>query len=110
MINLRDVTDDDVGIFYEQQLEPEGSAMAAFPSREREAHFAHWDKIRNQEGNLMKTIEVENEVAGNIVSWVGDDGKREVGYWVGKQYWGRGIATAAMREFVDLIEERPLYA
>ncbi len=110
MIDLRDVTDEDVGIFYEHQLDPEACAMAAFPSRHREAHFAHWDKIRKQEGNLMKTIVVDDQVAGNVVSWVGDDGKREIGYWIGKEYWGRGIATAALHEFVALVEERPLYA
>jgi RimJ/RimL family protein N-acetyltransferase len=37
-------------------------------------------------------------------------GEREVGYWIGKEYWGRGIATRALEEFLKQIETRPLYA
>lgn len=48
-------------------------------------------------------------VAGNIGSWV-QDGKREVGYWLGQAFWGRGIATATLAAFLHLVTERPLYA
>ncbi|MFN8426694.1 MAG: GNAT family N-acetyltransferase [Anaerolineales bacterium] len=30
--------------------------------------------------------------AGSIGSW-DMEGKREVGYWIGKEFWGKGIAT-----------------
>lgn len=38
---LRDVTESDLPIFFEQQLDPDATAMAAFPSRDREAFMAH---------------------------------------------------------------------
>ena len=82
--------------------------MAAFPSRDKEAHFAHWSKIRKDETLVKRTIVADGEVAGNIGSWV-QDGQREVGYWIGKPYWGRGIATAALRAFLEQVQERPLY-
>ncbi len=107
-VRLREVEDADVEVFYEQQLDEEATAMAAFPARDRQAHFAHWTKIRTVETNVTRTIVADGEVAGNIGSWV-QDGEREVGYWIGKPYWGRGIATAALRAFLELVEERPLY-
>jgi RimJ/RimL family protein N-acetyltransferase len=57
-----------------------------------------------------KTVLFNGEVAGNVVSWE-RDGKRLLGYWLGKTYWGRGVATAAVAEFVREHETtRPLFA
>jgi RimJ/RimL family protein N-acetyltransferase len=33
-----------------------------------------------------------------------------VGYWVGREFWGRGIATRALAAFLDEVSERPIYA
>lgn len=107
-VRLRHVRSDDVDIFYEQQLDDEATAMAAFPARDREAHFAHWNKILNVDSNVTRTVEADGKVVGNIGSWV-QDGEREIGYWIGKEHWGRGIATAALGAFVGVIDERPLY-
>jgi RimJ/RimL family protein N-acetyltransferase len=39
------------------------------------------------------------------------DGQREVTYWIGRQDWGKGIATRALQQFLTTIEvARPLYA
>jgi RimJ/RimL family protein N-acetyltransferase len=36
---------------------------------------------------------------------------RPIAYWIGRQDWGRGIATRALQEFLTTIETaRPLYA
>ena len=83
--------------------------MAAFPSRDREAFMVHWIKIMGNESNILKTILFEGHVAGNIVSWE-QSGEREVGYWIGKEYWGKGIATNALAEFLSYVKTRPLYA
>ncbi|CAN5669361.1 GNAT family N-acetyltransferase [soil metagenome] len=107
-VTLRDVTEDDVAIFFRHQLDPEATGMAAFPARDREAHKAHWDKILGAESVVTKTI-VDGGVAGNVVSWV-QDGHREIGYWIGKEHWGKGIATEAVARFLDLVTDRPLYA
>ena len=57
----------------------------------------------------VQTILFNGEVAGNIVCFE-QLGEREVGYWLGKQFWGKGIATQALAEFLRSIETRPLYA
>jgi [ribosomal protein S5]-alanine N-acetyltransferase len=49
-------------------------------------------------------IEVEGGAAGSIGFHVGRDVERqsaEVGYWLGRRYWGRGIATEALRAVAD---------
>jgi RimJ/RimL family protein N-acetyltransferase len=106
---LRDVTASDLPIIFEQQLDPEATAMAAFPSRNKEAFDAHWAKIMADETNILKTILYDGQVAGSLGSWEMIGG-REVGYWLGREYWGKGIATKALAEFLKTIETRPLYA
>jgi RimJ/RimL family protein N-acetyltransferase len=106
---LRDVTEGDLPVFFEHQLDPEATRMADFPARDKKAFLAHWNRILGDESIMKKTILYVGEVAGNVVSFV-HAGKREVGYWVGKEYWGRGVATRALSELLDLEERRPLYA
>jgi RimJ/RimL family protein N-acetyltransferase len=108
-VQLRDVMESDLPIFFEQQLDPEATQMAALPSRNRDTFMAHWAKIMADDSIMIQTILFNGDVAGNIVCFeqIGD---REVGYWLGKEYWGKGIATRALEEFLKQIETRPLYA
>jgi RimJ/RimL family protein N-acetyltransferase len=107
-VTLRHVRADDLPIFFEHQADPEANRMANFPARDRAAFMAHWAKILEGSGT-ERTIEVDGEVAGNLVSWV-HDGERDVGYWIGREHWGRGVGTAALASFLTLLEERPLSA
>ena len=106
---LRDVAESDLDVLFEHQREPEANEMAIFPARDRESFDAHWRRILADDSVIKKTIVVDGQVAGNIGCWV-QDGRRLVGYWVGKDFWGKGLATRALREFVDQIETRPLHA
>jgi RimJ/RimL family protein N-acetyltransferase len=106
---LRDVTEADLPIFYEHQLDPIATQMAAFPARDRDAFIAHWRKILRDAPVTTKTILFDGQVAGNVVSFNGD-GEREVGYWIGREYWGKGIASKALAAFLAVEQTRPLYA
>jgi RimJ/RimL family protein N-acetyltransferase len=108
-VQLRDVIEDDLAIFYEHQLDPDATRMAAFPPRDRERFMAHWAKIMADETVNQKTILFDGQVAGNIVSWQ-QDGEQEVGYWIGREFWGKGIATSALEAFLSHVTVRPLYA
>ena len=83
--------------------------MAGFPARDRVPFMAHWNRILEDESVVKKTVLFEGDVAGNIVSFV-NSGEREVGYWIGREFWGRGVATRALAEFLRLEARRPLYA
>ena len=106
---LRDVRDDDLAIFYEHQRDPEANRMANFEARDRGAFMAHWAKILHDETAVVRTVESDNVVAGNVVSWE-HDGERDVGYWIGREHWGKGIATGALSAFLSEVDARPLHA
>lgn len=110
-MTLRDVVEDDLPTFFEHQREPEANEMAAFPARDRDAFMTHWrTKVLANPNNRSKTIVVDGHVVGNIVSWE-QDGKRLVGYWLGRAHWGKGIASAALADYVANYETaRPTYA
>jgi RimJ/RimL family protein N-acetyltransferase len=106
---LRDVVPSDLPVFFEHQRDPEATAMADFPARDREAFDAHWQRILGDETLFARTIVFEGQVAGNAVSWE-QDGRQLVGYWLGREFWGKGLATQALAELVDELGRRPLYA
>ena len=108
MVELRDVVDADLPILFAYQAEPEGSAMAVFPSRDEPAFYEHMAKIRANPANLLRTIVAGDRVVGSISSWDAE-GEREVGYWIGRDHWGKGYATAALRAFVAVDTTRPLW-
>jgi RimJ/RimL family protein N-acetyltransferase len=106
---LRDVVESDLPVFFEHQRDPDATRMADFPARDREAFDAHWQRILGDDTLTKKTILFDGQVAGNAVSW-NQDGRQLVGYWVGKEFWGKGLATQALAELVGELAVRPLYA
>ena len=93
-------------------MDPEANAIAAFTApdpTDRQAFMAHCAKILADENILMQTVLVNGCVAGNIFSFV-TDGQREIGYWIGTEYWGRGVASAALAAFLVRETRRPLLA
>lgn len=86
--------------------------MAAFLSRDpadNRAFSALWRRIISDSSFLRKTVLFEGEAAGHIVRFL-RAGRPEVTYWYGREFWGKGIATAALRAFLLQVPERPLYA
>ncbi|MFY2560771.1 GNAT family N-acetyltransferase [Corallococcus terminator] len=106
---LRNVTDEDLPILFEHQRDPEALRMAAFPSRERDAFMTHWRTNVLRPENTTRTIVLGGVVVGYIGGWE-QDGKRLIGYWIGREHWGKGIATRALSEFLVVEPIRPLHA
>ena len=111
-VSLRPVKTDDLPIFFGHQLDPEATKLAAFPSRERDAFFAHWTtNILGNPAAVSRTILAGDQVAGNIGAWTDTaSNNRLLCYWIGREFWGRGIATAAMSQFLRFESTRPLSA
>ena len=56
-----------------------------------------------------KVVEIDGRVVGHIASF-DLEGHREVTYWIGREDWGRGLATRALQEFLQVEATRPLDA
>ncbi|HKB46637.1 MAG TPA: GNAT family N-acetyltransferase [Ktedonobacterales bacterium] len=100
-IVLPEVTADDLPIFFEQQRDPDANYMAAFTAKDpadRNAYVARWTRILGDASVIWRTTLFEGRVAGSVSSYedAEEGGRREISYWIGKQYWGRGIATRAL--------------
>ena len=106
---LREVRDTDLPILYEQQADPVAWKLADFPPRERDAFMEHWVAKRVDPTVWVRVIEVDGQVVGNVQSFM-RDGVREVGYWLGRDYWGRGYASSALEQFLPLVPIRPMFA
>ena len=107
-LTLRPTTIEDLPILFEHQADPVGAEMAAFASRDWDAFVAHDAKLRDDRAAIRRTIVVDGEVVGSIGCW-GDD-EREIGDWIDREHWGRGIATASVRALIAEIPDRPLHA
>ena len=111
-LTLREVRDEDLPLPFEQWADPVAVHMAAFTAPDhidREAFERRWSRLRADETVLARVIVVDDDVAGTIGSW-GDSGEREVTYWIGRSYWGKGIATDALNAFLAVDRSRPLHA
>lgn len=71
--------------------------------------MAHWTTILGDASVVVRTVVLDGEVAGNVVVFE-FEGRREVGYWIGRAFWGKGVATTALRAFLREVTERPIYA
>ena len=109
---LRDVIDSDLQIFFEQQLDPDANHMAAFAAKnpaDRKTFDEKWTKILGDDTVKIKTILFKEEVAGQVLKHE-SFGDPEVSYWIGKEFWGKGIATEALSAFLKDLNQKPLYA
>jgi RimJ/RimL family protein N-acetyltransferase len=110
-VRLRSVTDDDLDTLFRLESDIEGADMIAFLPREpgdRAAFDAHWARIRADPETLTRVVEADGAFAGYAVSFL-TNGERQVGYWIERELWGRGIATATLAALVAELPERPLW-
>jgi len=98
-VPLRDVTEADLPIFFEQQLDPDGNHMAALTAKDpadRNAFMEHWTMILGDDSIAAKSILLEGHVVGYVASF-DRLGKPEVTYWVGKENGVRHCYQGAFR-------------
>lgn len=86
--------------------------MAAFGTKnpgDREAFMTKWGRIMADGAIVKRTVLLDDRVAGHVASFE-RVGQREVTYWLGREFWGRGVATRALSLFLHEEPTRPLYA
>jgi RimJ/RimL family protein N-acetyltransferase len=107
---LRPVLPTDLEVFFGHQTDVDALRMAAMPMRDHEAFMKHWrERVLADERSCVRTITAGGNVVGYIVSY-DLNGVRLLGYWLGREHWGRGLATAALKEFLTEDLHRPLRA
>jgi RimJ/RimL family protein N-acetyltransferase len=70
----------------------------------------HWEGILKNKNVTARAILYKEKVAGHIICWKEGKYEQRIGYWIGKEFWWRGIASAAVTEFLLLVKIRPLFA
>jgi len=108
-VRLRDVEQNDLPRLYEFNLDPDANCLALTIPRSADAFNARWEATLAVPNVVAKAILVGSSLAGSIVCF-NRDGLDEVGYWLGKDFWGNGIASSALNLLLKEIQSRPLYA
>ncbi|UWE12774.1 GNAT family N-acetyltransferase [Actinacidiphila bryophytorum] len=112
MIELREIRDSDLPVFWEHFSDPVAQHVAAVtrPYHYDRALFdAHFARILADPEVLPRTVLADGEVVGQVAVF-GPQDERGVTYWIARPHWGRGIATAALAELIALEPTRPLFA
>jgi RimJ/RimL family protein N-acetyltransferase len=110
-IALRPLADSDLDTLFVWESDPRAVEMAAFtrsdPS-DRSEFDAHHERIRSNPSNVLLAIDDDAEFVGTIGSFT-MEGRREVTYWIAPARWGQGLASRALRAFLEIESTRPIY-
>lgn len=106
---LRDVTADDLPTLFEHQDDSVLRSMSVIPHWPREEFLARWAKHLTDGASCKQAIWADEQLVGVIVSFE-RNGLREVGYVLGREHWGKGIGSVALRQFLRYEPARPLTA
>jgi len=111
MITLTQTIEDDLNAFFQFQLDKEANYLAAFTAKDpndKTAYIAKYTKFLTDPTINMRTIWVNNEIAGSIAKFIMEN-EAGITYWIDRKFWGQGIATTALRHFLALEQTRPIY-
>ncbi|MDR0266137.1 MAG: GNAT family N-acetyltransferase [Sphingobacterium sp.] len=110
-LTLRPTISTDLEIHYQFQLNEEANHLAAFTSTsfsDKETYFEKYCKYLIEPSINNQTILINGIIVGSIAKFViGEDA--EITYWIDRKFWGRGIATRALKDFLSLETTRPIY-
>lgn len=108
-VQLRAVEASDLPIFFAQQLDPVANQMAVVNPRDRESFDDHWRKVLSATSVVTRTIMAHGVVVGSV-SCFPMEGLDSIGYWIGREHWGKGIASRAVALLLEEVPQRPLHA
>lgn len=108
-VHLRDVTEDDLEVLFRQQADPVARRAAGLPGREREAFMRHWARLLANDSLWKKAVVAGGQLAGHVGVFE-NEGKHEIGYWLGREHWGKGVASAMLEKVLPMVPLRPLFA
>jgi len=109
--SLRPTKIADLAVLFQFQLDKEANYLAAFTSKDpldKEAYLEKFTKHLNDPTINMQTILLGETIVGSIAKFE-TRGDTEITYWIDKNYWRKGIASAALKSFLAIEKTRPVF-
>ncbi|MGV8138600.1 MAG: GNAT family N-acetyltransferase [Mangrovibacterium sp.] len=110
-IILRKTGISDLEFFFVFQLDREANYLAAFTPKDpadKTAYLEKYTNLLNIRTVNMQTIMVDKIIAGSISKFE-MEGEAEITYWIDKKFWGKGVATTALKKFLSIENSRPIF-
>lgn len=110
-IKLRPTKISDLDILFKFQLDKESGYLAAFMPKDptdKSAYLNKYTKLLDDPKVNNQTITLDNIIVGSIAKFV-MEGNTEITYWIDRKFWGQGIATKALKEFLTIETIRPIF-
>ena len=110
-IKLRPTEISDLNFLFQFQLDKEGGYLAAFMPKDptdKSAYLNKYTKLLDDPTVNNQTIILDNIIVGSIAKFV-MEGDTEITYWIDRKFWGQGIATIALIEFLVIETNRPIF-
>ena len=111
IITLTKTEVEDLNVLFEFQTDKEANLLAAFTPKDPTDKTAYIEKYSKHLADPTinnQTIRVDGVIAGSIAQFV-MEGKAEITYWIDRKFWGQGVATTALNDFLKIIRVRPIY-
>ncbi len=110
-ILLKETVKDDLNVFFEFQLDEQANHLAAFTAKDptdKNAYLEKYGKHLADPNINMRTILVDDLIVGSIAKFIMYN-DAELTYWIDRKFWGQGIATKALSDFLKIEQARPIY-
>lgn len=110
-IEIKKTNNADLETLFDFQLDDESNYLAAFTSKDpsdKHAYLERYSKLLSVNTVNMKTIYLNRKIVGSIAKFE-MEGDAEITYWIGKEFWGMGIATNVLNQFLKIEKMRPIY-
>jgi ribosomal-protein-alanine N-acetyltransferase len=110
-LKLRQTTVSDLETLFEFQTDQEAGYLAAFMPKDptdKPAYLSKYTRLLSDPTVNNQTILVNNIIVGHVAKFI-MHGDTEITYWIDKKFWGQGIATKALQEFLLIELSRPIF-
>lgn len=110
-LKLRRTEKSDLAFFFQFQLDEEANYLAAFTAKDpsdKEAYFEKFTKFLDDPIINMQTILIDETIAGSIAKFE-REGDAEITYWIDRNFWGKGVASTALKNFLAIENSRPIF-
>jgi [ribosomal protein S5]-alanine N-acetyltransferase len=110
-IKLRRSEISDLEYFFQFQLDKEANYLAAFTPKDpadKAAYIEKYTKHLHDPVINSQTIIVDETIVGSIAKFE-MAGDAEITYWIDRNFWGKGVATTALKNLLAIEKMRPVF-